>query len=93
MAIFSIWIAMKYIYTPLNILFVLLLVNNSQYLYKLSAIVPAKMLSEIDIRKRPYLSQMAHNKKNVLSWMYKVGEKKVPSEFRFFAYWPRYGHF
>ena len=52
------------------------------------------MLSEIDIRKPPYLSQIADNQKNkgaLLSRILKVGEKKVPSEFRFFAYWPRYG--
>ena len=53
MANFSMWIAMKtwniYIY-PLNILFVSLLADNSQYLYKpgskLLAIVPAKIPSE-----------------------------------------------
>ena len=91
---------LKYIYTPLNILFVLLLVNNFQYLYKprskLLAIVSAKIPSEIDIRKRPYLSQMADNQKNkgaLLSRILKVGESKVPSDFRFVAYWPRYGCF
>ena len=48
------------------------------------------------IRKRPYLSQMALNLKNkgtLLSRTLKVGEKNVPSEFRFMAYWPRYGRF
>tara|TARA_B100000768_G_scaffold169786_1_gene175644 strand:- start:734 stop:919 length:186 start_codon:yes stop_codon:yes gene_type:complete len=60
------------------------------------AIVSAKIPSEIDIRKRPYLSQMADNQKNkgaLLSRILKVGESKVPSDFRFVAYWPRYGCF
>ena len=46
--------------------------------------------------KRPYLSQMADNQKykgTLLSRTLKVGEKNVPSEFRFMAYWPRYGRF
>ena len=37
---------------------------------------------------------MAYNQKSkgtLLSQTLKVGEKKVPSEFRFLAYWPRYG--
>ena len=53
---------------------------------KLLAIVSAKIPSEIDIRKRPYLKQMADNQKNkgaLLSRSLKVGESKVPSEFRF----------
>ena len=68
--------------------------NNSQY--KPRSTVSAKIPSEIDIRKRPYLSQMANNQKNkgtLLSRALKVGEKKVLSEFRFVAYWPRYGRF
>ena len=74
MAIFSIWIAMKTwnIYTPLNILFVLILLIIPS--------VPAKILSEIDIRERPYLSQMTDNQKNkgaLLSRILKVGENKV----------------
>ena len=46
--------------------------------------------------KRPYLSQTADNQKNkgtLLSRTLKVGEEKVPSEFRFVAYWPRIGRF
>ena len=46
--------------------------------------------------KRPYLNQLADNQKNkgtLLSRTLKVGENKVPSEFRFVAYWLRYGRF
>ena len=86
---------LKYIYTPLNILFVYFwLIIPSIPRSKLLAIVPAKMPSEIDIRKRPYLCQMADNPKNkgaLLSRILKVGENKVSSEFRFFAYWSSYG--
>ena len=56
----------------------------------------AKILPETDIRKRPYLSQMADNQKYegaLLSRTLKVRENKVPSEYRFFADWPRYGRF
>ena len=52
--------------------------------------------SVIPIKKRPYLSQMADNQKirgTLLSRTLKVGEKNVPSEFRFVAYWLRYGRF
>ena len=47
-------------------------------------------------RKRPYLSQTTGNKKNkgtLPSQTLKVWEENVPSEFRLFAYWPRYSHF
>ena len=50
-------------------------------------------MSEIYIRKPPYLSQKADNEKNngtLLCQTLKVGEKKVPSEFIFLSYWPRY---
>ena len=46
--------------------------------------------------KRPYLSQLAYNQKNkgtLPSWTLKVAGIKVPSEFRFLPYWPRYGRF
>ena len=46
--------------------------------------------------KRPYLSQMAENQRNkgtLISWTLKVGEDKVPSEFRFLAKWLRYRRF
>ena len=57
---------------------------------KLLAIVSAKIPSEIDISKQLYLSQMADNEKNegaFLSGRLKGGESKVPSDFRFVAYW------
>ena len=45
---------------------------------------------DLKIRKQPYLSLMAENKKNrgtLLFQTLKVGEKKVPSELRFLANW------
>ena len=47
-------------------------------------------------QKQTYLSQLAENQKNkgtLLSQTLKVVEKKVPSEFRCLANWPRYGRF
>ena len=53
------------IYTHLTIILVFILVIHSPYLYKpwskLLAKTPAKLFSEMYIRKRPYLSQIADN--------------------------------
>ena len=39
------------------------------------------------------MAEYEKNKCTLLSRALKVGEKKVLSEFRFVAYWPRYGRF
>ena len=61
----------------------------SEFLNYEPKISTAKILSETDIRQRPYLSQMADNQtkqSTLFSRTLKVGEKNVPSEIKFLPY-------